>query len=391
MAQSMQKKKSSRYNNLSALDWIEKDGKLMQLKTTQFTLTEHRFLSAYLSKVNPRDPSTARVKFTLKSFCEIMGTKVNVSRLRESSEEYIKAQIVVPDESSSQGYKRFNLYDSFRVYKNEHGVWMVEITCSKSAEEYIFNLNGLYAKYQLGAISKIDSIYATRLAEMLYSFTYRYRSSNDEWPSFTLTLDELREYLGVPTNVSTGEPMFAEWRDFKRRVIDSSCATLKETGLYDFDYTPVRGGASGKKTVALSFVVRHLPKFEKLPDEDTEAEVERMTPVAQSFYQAFLSMDFPAKYIALMEKMYLSAELKKSNPDEFFKNLLEIYDAYECTHEIKSREGLLRSMMASELRKEDERQKLEEKLAAKRSFDLEEYEKYDIFAQYDLKNKEKEV
>ena len=92
-----------------------------------------------------------------------------------------------------------------------------------------------------------------------------------------------------------------------------------------------------------------------------------------------------------MEKMYLSAELKKSNPDEFFKNLLEIYDAYECTHEIKSREGLLRSMMASELRKEDERQKLEEQLAAKRSFDLEEYEKYDIFAQYDLKNKEKEV
>ena len=39
MAQSMQKRKSSRYNNLSALDWIEKDGKLMQLKTTQFTLT----------------------------------------------------------------------------------------------------------------------------------------------------------------------------------------------------------------------------------------------------------------------------------------------------------------------------------------------------------------
>ena len=91
MAQSMQKRKSSRYNNLSALDWIEKDGKLMQLKTTQFTLTEHRFLSAYLSKVNPRDPSTSRVKFTLKSFCEIMGTKLNVSRLKESSEEYIKA------------------------------------------------------------------------------------------------------------------------------------------------------------------------------------------------------------------------------------------------------------------------------------------------------------
>jgi hypothetical protein len=65
MAQSMQKRKSSRYNNLSALDWIEKDGKLMQLKTTQFTLTEHRFLSAYLSKVNPRDPSTSRVKVVL--------------------------------------------------------------------------------------------------------------------------------------------------------------------------------------------------------------------------------------------------------------------------------------------------------------------------------------
>ncbi len=30
-----------------------------------------------------------------------------------------------------------------------------------------------------------------------------------------------------------------------------------------------------KKTVALSFVVRHLPKFEKLPGENTEAEVKR--------------------------------------------------------------------------------------------------------------------
>ena len=89
--------------------------------------------------------------------------------------------------------------------------------------------------------------------------------------------------------------------------------------------------------------------------------------------------------------MYLSAELRRSNPDEFFKNLREIYDAYECTHEIKSREGLLRSMMASELRKEDERQKLEEQLAARSSLDLEEFEKYDMLAQYDLQNKEKEV
>lgn len=75
----------------------------------------------------------------------------------------------------------------------------------------------------------------------------------------------------------------------------------------------------------------------------------------------------------------------------FSKICCEIYDAYECTHEIKSREGLLRSMMASELRKEDERQKLEEQLAARSSLDLEEFEKYDMLAQYDLKNKEKEV
>ena len=56
MARSMQKRKSSRYNNLSALDWIEKDGKLMQLKTTQFTLTEHRFLAC-------DSPANALIKF----------------------------------------------------------------------------------------------------------------------------------------------------------------------------------------------------------------------------------------------------------------------------------------------------------------------------------------
>ena len=68
-------------------------------------------------------------------------------------------------------------------------------------------------KYQLGAISKIDSIYATRLAEMLYSLRIGIAAAmmNDQ---VYLTLDELREYLGVPTNVNTGEPMFAEWRDF---------------------------------------------------------------------------------------------------------------------------------------------------------------------------------
>ncbi len=43
-------------------------------------------------------------------------------RVSKKAAEYIKAQIVVPDETSSQGYKRLTSTIVFRVYKTNVSV-----------------------------------------------------------------------------------------------------------------------------------------------------------------------------------------------------------------------------------------------------------------------------
>ena len=54
---------------------VEKSKSLVWAKFRDYTAGELRLLEVYLSRINPRDPSSSRVEFTLAEYRELLGLK----------------------------------------------------------------------------------------------------------------------------------------------------------------------------------------------------------------------------------------------------------------------------------------------------------------------------
>ena len=61
---------------------IEKSRPLVWAKFRDYTAGELRLLEVYLSRINPRDPETSAVRFTLKEYCDFLDIKINSRNLK---------------------------------------------------------------------------------------------------------------------------------------------------------------------------------------------------------------------------------------------------------------------------------------------------------------------
>ena len=79
---------------------VEKRNVLNELRANNMTVQELRFFSIYLSKINPYDINTRRVRFLIEDFQKIMGFgKLNVGQLCASTDRLLCKIVHVPDEN----------------------------------------------------------------------------------------------------------------------------------------------------------------------------------------------------------------------------------------------------------------------------------------------------
>ena len=52
---------------------VEKSKRLVWARFNHYTAGEMRLLETYLSRINPRDPESSRVQFTLAEYKELLG------------------------------------------------------------------------------------------------------------------------------------------------------------------------------------------------------------------------------------------------------------------------------------------------------------------------------
>lgn len=206
---------------------IARSNRLLHMKSNPYNLGTLKILDTFLSRINPLDEDGRTVVFTKKEYESLIGvTKINIKDLRFYTDQLQDSKVVLPIEGG--GYDSITLFERCRVYKVK-GENVIELTCSSTAKNVFFNLEGVrYIKYQLSNIIQMSSTYSM--------FLYYFVVENEYRSHWEMSVEEIRQAL----HVEAGK--YTEMKNFKRFVVDAAVKEVNRLTNYTITCAPIRTG-----------------------------------------------------------------------------------------------------------------------------------------------------
>jgi len=228
---------------------VKKRNVLNEIRANNMSLTELRFFSIYLSKINPAKPDETRaVRFPLDDFRAIMelGSRLKIDHMKSVTGSLLRQIVSVRDEKTG-GYTQFQLFRECIVNQDESGRWYVEIDAHDKALPLMFDFKSRYFTYQLFNALRLKSSNQLRMYEILK----QYQTSGER----VLPVDELRELLGI------GKNEYPRFGDFKNRVLDPCQQALAEHTDIKYTCAPHGKKGAGGKILALKFIIEKNEEY----------------------------------------------------------------------------------------------------------------------------------
>lgn len=233
---------------------VQKCHPLQTLSETNMSLVEFKILDAYLAKIDSHDESKRYVRFEKGELEHILG----VSRIpKDELEKRLKnlfQVVTIRDKHKKNGFTMIALFEKAEAFQDENGLWQIDLACTPSAMEYVFNVDVLgYLPYILKNIIELTS----RYSYILYLYLENRRQSRlpNTW---TVPLDELKTMLRC--NADT----YSEYFRFNGLVLKKCFQELNAKTSIRYTYEPVK---RGRTVVAIRFTLESLV----LPDTETPA------------------------------------------------------------------------------------------------------------------------
>jgi len=219
---------------------VSKRNVLNEMRTTNMTIQELRLFSIYLSKVNPKDPSTRRVRFRLDDFQAIMEYKgrVHMPYFKAVTDNLFAKIISVPDEKGN-GLYRFPFFKECQLGEDDDGRWFIELDANDRALPFIFEYQNNYFKYELWNALRLKGKNQLRMYEILKQY--------ERLGHRIISVASLKEQLGIEENE------YPQFKIFKRAVLEPCREALAE--LTDISFTYEAHRKIGRKTHELKFII----------------------------------------------------------------------------------------------------------------------------------------
>lgn len=218
---------------------VKKRNVLNELRANNLTLQQLRFFSIYLSKIDPENIESRKVKFSIMDFQTIMDMKkIKIEYMKDVTNGLLSKIVNVPNERG--GYSGFQLFKKCVVDVDENG-WFIEIDAHDDALPLMFEFKNKYFTYRLWNALQLKSSNQIRMYEILKQYEkIGYR---------IVSLEELRGLLGIEKNE------YKVYKDFRRRVLDSCQQALEENTDIKFTYEPYGSKGPGGKVISLKFTI----------------------------------------------------------------------------------------------------------------------------------------
>jgi len=229
-------------------NWVNKSNALNEVRNNRMTISQIRFFTIYLSKINPKKIESREVTFKLEEYTKIMQFKqTNTTRLIKTAEDLLGLTVKYWDmtgDYSSDGHVGFvmcQIFKRFRLYKNDDGEWFVTIDCHDDVVNLIFDLQKYYFKYQLWNALQLTSPNQQRIYEILK----QYEAAGVR----EVSVKDLREWLGLKPEE------YSLWQNFKVRILDASREALANFTDIKFTWEVIGKRGKGGKINSLKFYI----------------------------------------------------------------------------------------------------------------------------------------
>jgi plasmid replication initiation protein len=240
--------KKQKKSELSVNNWVTKSNLLNEVRSNRMSISQMRFFTIYLSKINPKDIESRMVRFKLEEYTKIMQFKqTNTTRLIKTAEDLLNLKVTFWDKTGNYrsdglvGFTMCQIFKRIKLEKDYNDEWFVTIDCHDDILKLLFDLQKYYFKYELWNALQLTSYNQQRMYELLK----QYEIAGER----TMTVKDLREWLGLKPEE------YREWQNFKVRVLDSSKEALANYTDIKFTWEVTGKRGKGGKINALKFKI----------------------------------------------------------------------------------------------------------------------------------------
>ena len=246
---------------------IEKSKRLVWAQFDSYTAGELRLLETYLSRINPRDPDSGTVQFTLAEYAALMGLPdLRAEQVKPYLKHFVSSSVSIPVDPSNRKRTQFAVFPLFCegtcLYDEDLRQYCISISCNPKLQDVFFNLaESRYIRYRLRYTKDMKIQYSIRLYGMLRDWLPK--------GAYTVPIERLREDLGA------NEKSYSQFRRFREWVIDRAVSEINSISDLKVTYTNIK---KGRSVTDICFKIKLKPtqksieaQAKELPTEHTGA------------------------------------------------------------------------------------------------------------------------
>ena len=337
---------------------VQKSNPLKTLSETGMSLVEFKILDAYLSRIDSHQPEKRFVRFEKGELEKILG----VDRIRkedlDARLEGLFKTVTIRDKYKNKGFTKIGLFERAEAKQDDDGLWQIDLVCTPSAMEYIFNIEVMgYLPYMLKNIIELTSRYSYVL--YIYLESRRKSPMSNTWK---IDIEDLKQMLRCTSDT------YRSYKRFNDLVLKKCHKEItKKTNLL-FSYQPI--DKKGRRYTNIQFTIititdelvsqsetpKALPEQLSLIDFDNDEpqEIEYGGELANLLGSAACDDEFSPEQIRILQDLVIKAV---PNGDNMAKcdylihqvHKLNLYDKDKKT--VKNRFNYLRKMIEQEVNK----------------------------------------
>ena len=372
---------------------VQKSNPLQSLSETGMSLVEFKILDAYLSRINSHDEEKRYVRFEKGELEKILGVSRILKYDLEARLDGLFRVVTIRDGHKKEGFTKIALFEKAEAFQSDDGLWQIDLACSPSALEYVFNLDNIgYLRYRLKNIIELTS----RYSYVLYLYLENRRKGKQS-KSWTVPLDELKEILRCTADT------YNQYKRFNDLILKKCYKELHEKTDLQFTYEPVK--VKGRKVIAIHFTVKTLSKrvqeslvnqsedgTNQLSFTDIQNNIDNTSNIEAEFVDgtdiisqlhkvcdyAFTRENIQSAY--KFAKTFIHDKSMKIYFEQTYLKLLEI----EKKRKIRDRFSYFYQIICSDAeRQRKEQQDKERVIGYKPTYDIAEYESTSIIDEFD--------
>jgi plasmid replication initiation protein len=252
--------------SISENNLVEKSKSLVWAKFRDYTAGELRLLEVYLSRINPRDPESSCVRFSISEYKNLLGLKtLDIRTVKPQIDHFLGNTVSIPIDKEKNTFESFVLFTRARLdFDEQTRTYSLAITCNPDLQPVFFDIAEKgYVKYRLRYTVKMKSQYSI----LLYPILKDWVNMSDK--PHEIGLQKLREQLNA-TDAS-----YDVYKNLRKRVLDVAVKEINEYSDLNVTYEPV---LVARKAVAVTFKMKLKDTEPVIDAESTEVDGSEKKP-----------------------------------------------------------------------------------------------------------------